>query len=118
MGVLDSIVKKVLFEGPETVSTTLYSASADISGIEESLAIMVTWLNGSGSPDVDISLDVSLDDVNWVNITETLSNSTDVSGLGIFDVATTGVTYIRVRIEVNSGQIDVGNIILSGKRQH
>ncbi len=117
-GVLDSIVVTTMLEGPETVSTTLVTTSVDISGIEEALSVQVLWANGSGSPDVDYSLDVSMDNVNWINITETVSNQTDTSGSGLFDIATTGVSFVRVRVEVNSGQVDVSKIILKGKRRH
>jgi len=116
--VLDTIIISTILEGPETVSTTLVTDSVDISGIEESVALHVIWTNGSGSPDVDFSLDVSMDDINWVNIAGTVSNQTDVEGLGIFDIATTGVSFIRLRVEVASGQIDISSVILSGKRRH
>ena len=115
--VLDQIIRKIMTEGPLTISSDFTSDYVDISGSEESVSIQLIWSDGV-TPDIDYGLEVSNDGTNWVEIAESFSNDTNLDGVGMFDLATIGVTFIRVKIKVNAGQVDIQEIVLSAKRRH
>lgn len=118
MGKLDIILKDVLLEGPLTVSADYTTDYADVSGLEESGSIQLVWSDGASTPDITYYLEVSNDATNWVRITESAANEVEASGTGIWDIALLGVTFLRVAIVVNSGQVDIQSIIVSAKRRH
>ena len=65
-----------------------------------------------------IKLEASVDGENFSEITDSDQNITDSTGTHIYDIAGSGVIYIRVKIEVNTGSIDIDKLIYSGKRRH
>jgi len=114
---LDAIIKKVMLEGPLTINTTTRSDIVDISGVENSLSIQLDYENGVGL-NADISVEVSVNSRDFVEIPESIQNITDVNGTHIWNFSEQGTNYIRVVITINSGSLDIEEIILSGKRRH
>jgi hypothetical protein len=114
--VLDSILKHEFLAIPETVSSQFITESFDISGVEESFTVSLTYDNGS-TVNMDLYMDISVDGTNYVPI-DSPQNITDATGTHIWDIGGSGATFCRIRIEVNTGSIDVQNITFSGKRRH
>ncbi len=114
--VLDSIIKHEFIDALETVSFQFITESFDISGVDQAFTVSLTYDNGS-TVNMDLYLDISVDGVNYVPI-DSPQNITDTTGTHIWDVGGSGATFCRVRIEVNTGSIDVQKISLTGKRRH
>ena len=117
MGVLDSIVKKKILEGPESISADHTTDSMDISGVENTFSVQVDYLSGVGL-DMDMILEVSVNGQTFVRISESLQNVTDATGTHIWDVTEMGVNYLRVAFVINSGSCDLDIVEFSGKRRH
>lgn len=115
--VLDSIVKYPIFNGPETIDAEFISDTFDISGIEDDFSIQVTYENGV-SFDADLVYQLSTDGINFSDVSDSLQNVSDTQGSHIWDVESTGVVFLRVKITVNVGSADLTSIIFSGKRRH
>lgn len=115
--VLDQIFKKIILEGPETVSSDFYSPHVSIDGTEENFSVSFTYENGN-SVDMVFWLQASNDGVNFSNITGSDQAVTDNSGSHIWDVSGSGVQFIRIFIEVLDGTIDVSDMLLNGNRRH
>lgn len=115
--ILDSILQKNILEGPETVNADFTSESLDISGAESDFAVTLDYINGS-SVDMNLYLQISTDNVVFADITGSEQAITDITGTHIWDVSGTGGQWIRVRVVVNTGSIDIDNIRFDGKRRH
>ena len=114
--VLDGILKKTIEEN-FTVNTEYVSERVDIDNREEEFSIQLNYSNGV-NVDMVIKLEASVDGENFSEITDSDQNITDSTGTHIYDIAGSGVIYIRVKIEVNTGSIDIDKLIYSGKRRH
>lgn len=114
--VLDGILKKTI-EEDFTVNTEYLSERIDIDNREEEFSIQLNYSNGV-NVDMIIKLEASVDGENFSEITDSDQNITDSTGTHIYDIAGSGVIYIRVKIEVNTGSIDIDKLIYSGKRRH
>jgi len=114
--VLDGILKKTI-EEDFTVNTEYVSERVDIDNREEEFSIQLNYSNGV-NVDMVIKLEASVDGENFSEITDSDQNITDSTGTHIYDIAGSGVIYIRVKIEVNTGSIDIDKLIYSGKRRH
>lgn len=114
--VLDGLLKKTIEEN-FTVNTEYLSDKVDIDNREDEFSIQINYSNGV-NVDMVIKLEASVDGINFSEITDSDQNITDSSGTHIYDIAGSGVIYIRVKIEVNTGSIDIDKLIYSGKRRH
>jgi hypothetical protein len=114
--VLDGILKKIIDTNVD-VNTTYSSPAIDIDDREDDFSVQVEYSDGTGV-DMSLFLEVSLNGVNYSRIIESEQIIVDDSGSHIWDVSGSGVTYMRVGIEVRSGSINVNKILYSGKRRH
>lgn len=117
MSVLDAFLKKDILIGPETINTNYESPSIDIDNREDEFGVLFSYENGA-STNMTLWLQVSPDNQNWFDVVDSDQVITDVSGNHFWDVAGTGASFLRVRIEVTSGSIDISKISYSGKRRH
>ena len=115
--VLDTILIEELVDTPTTVNTTFVSKSVDISFRENESSIQTVYNNGT-NVDMRIVLEVSNDNVNFSEISDSEQVITDDTGSDIIDIFGTGTNYLRIKIEVTTGSIDVQSIIWKGKRRH
>jgi hypothetical protein len=115
MGVLDIILLKDLVTDPVTVNTEYISETIDVSFREDEFAIQVNWENGLGV-DMEIFLEASNDNVNYAPMSSQAIE--DESGMHMFDVGFCGAVFIRIRIEVSAGSIDLTGISYRAKRRH
>lgn len=115
--VLDAILQEDIVSGPETINSTQYLPIFDVSKAESDFSIQFTYDNGS-SVNMNLSLEISTDKVNFVTLTGSIQNITDSSGSHIWDVQGTGTIWARVYIEVTAGSIDLQRLQFSGKRRH
>lgn len=67
---------------------------------------MVLWLEGS------------INGIDWSEITDSDQQILDNSGSHIWDVESSGLIWLRVKVVVNSGSIDLDKLHFSGKRRH
>lgn len=115
--VLDSIQKEIILQGPQTVNTAFVTDSIRIDGIEDDFSVSFIY-DGGVSVDMTISLEVSVDGINFAQITDSDQQISDATGVHIWDVASSGTTDLRVAIQVDTGSIDIQEIRFSGKRRH
>ena len=114
--VLDAILKKIIDSDVDVVDT-YESPSIDIDNREDDFSIEVTYENGN-NVDMKLFLEVSLDGNNFATIAESQQGISDPSGTHIWDVSGSGVSFLRVKIEVTSGSILVNKIFYNAKRRH
>jgi hypothetical protein len=115
--VLDAIRLKEILDGTETVNVDWFSPSFSLDNREAEFSIQITYENGS-SPNMSFILQISSDNINFADITESVQAISDASGSHIWDIAGSGALYARVRVAVASGSIDVTRIFYAGKQRH
>ena len=112
MSQLDVIRRKNLIEAPETVTTDWVSPSASLDDRADEFSLSLKYENGS-SVVMRVWMQLSNDNVNFGDIVDNSNNQptyvdiTDPEGVVIFDINGSGAQYIRFRIEVTGGSIDV-----------
>ena len=97
----------------EIISVTSYSDPINIGDFEGGFASQITWINGS-SVNMKLSLEVSLDKQNWVQLPNSEIVINAITDTHIYDVTDTCVEFLRVKIEVISG-IATFTIKMNGK---
>jgi hypothetical protein len=112
---IESLFKKAILEGPETVNPPFTSNSIDIDGIVEGFAISFRYENGV-AVNMVLGLEVSIDGENFVPMNADQA-ITDTEGTHIWDVEKTNTSFVRVTIN-GTGSIDIQNIIIVAKRGH
>jgi hypothetical protein len=115
--ILDSIRLKEILEGTETVNVDWFSPSFSLDDRENEFSIQIIYANGS-APSMSLVLQVSSDNINFADITESVQAISDTSGSHIWDVAGSGALYARVKIAVSAGSIDVTRLFYAGKQRH
>jgi len=78
---------------------------------------MVTYANGV-SPNVTLILQLSSDNINFADLTESFQAVTDSSGSHMWDINGSGALYARVKIAVTSDSLDITRIFYAGKQRH
>lgn len=73
--------------------------------------------DGGASVNMNLYLQGSVDGVTFADISAPQSIVTD-DGTHIWDVSGTGMSFLRVRIEVLGGSMNIQKIIYSAKRRH
>ena len=114
--VLDNIIKKDV-ELLTTVSSDYTSERVDIDGTEQGYVLQLDYTDGVGPVDVEMYIEASSDGVMYAELPASRQQITDTSGTGIWDVAFSNSSYVRVVIEHTSGSLDV-KIRFTGKRRH
>jgi len=117
MSVLDMILVDELIESPTTVNVNYVTIASDLTFKEDAFAIQVNYSNGS-SVDMVLALEVSLDGENYSEIPASLQNITDPSGSHIWDLNDSGSHYMRVKVTVNTGSIDLDRVVIQMRRRH
>jgi hypothetical protein len=115
--VLDSILKKDILIGPESVNANFESPSIDIDNREAEFGVLFSYENGA-AVNMTLWLQVSPDNITWFDIGDSDQVITDPSGNHFWDVGGTGGSFLRVRIAVTAGSLDISSITYSGKRRH
>jgi hypothetical protein len=115
--ILDSIRLKEILEGSQTVNVDWTSPSFSLDDREAEFSIMVTYENGV-SPNMRLILQFSSDNVNFSDLAESYQRITDSSGSHIWDINGAGSLYVRVKVLVTSGSIDISRIFYAGKQRH
>jgi len=117
MSVLDTILKKDILVGPEAVNADFESPSLDIDNREAEFGVLFSYENGA-SVNMTLWLQVSTDNQNWFDVADSDQVITDSTGNHFWDIAGTGASYLRVKVVVTSGSIDISRITYNGKRRH
>jgi hypothetical protein len=115
--VLDSILVEEMIDSPITINQTFVTDAIDISNREQECSIQTLYTNGN-NVNMKILLEVSNDGVQYSTVIESEQTITDPDGSDIIDIFGTGTRYLRVKIEVISGSIDVQRILWTAKRRH
>lgn len=117
MGVLDTLLKKDIVIGPETINSDYESPSVDIDNREAEFGVLFSYENGS-AVNMTLWLQVSPDNLIWFDVVDSDQVITDATGNHFWDVAGTGASFLRVRVDVTAGSIDITKIFYEGKRRH
>lgn len=115
--ILDAIRLKEILQGTETVNVDWTSPSFSLDNREDEFSIQVIYENGS-APNMSLILQISSDNVNFADITESTQAISDTAGSHIWDIAGSGALYARVKVAVAAGSIDVTRIYYAGKQRH
>ena len=115
--VLDAILKKDILIGPETINATFNSESIDIDNREDEFGVLFSYENGS-AVNMTLWLQVSPDNQTWFDVLDSDQAIVDAAGNHFWDVAGSGASFLRVRVVVTGGSIDISKISYSGKRRH
>ena len=115
--ILDAIRLKEILEGVQTVNVEWVSSSFSLDNREDEFSIQVNFENGV-TPSMSFILQISSDNINFADITESTQSISDASGSHIWDIAGSGALYARVKIAVSAGSIDVTRIFYAGKQRH
>lgn len=115
--ILDAILKKDILIGPETINSNYTSPSIDIDNRESEFGVLFSYVDGT-AVDMVLHLQVSSDRINWFDVTGSDVAVSDASGNQFWDVGGTGASFLRVRVEVIGGSMDISKISYSGKRRH
>jgi hypothetical protein len=113
---LDGILKKII-DSNFTINSEYLSERFDIDNREQEFSIQFTYDSGI-SVDMVLKLEGSIDGENFSEITDSDQTITDPSGTHIWDIAGSGLIFLRVKVEVTTGSIDVSEILYSAKRRH
>ena len=116
MGVLDAILKKVIIEGPVTVSDGYTSQIITVDNREAEFGIQVDYVNGI-SPNLTIYVQTSVDGITFADVSDSDQLLTNAADTVIYDIAGMGPSYLRLRFE-GTGSIDVTAARYSGRRRH
>ena len=122
MSQLDIIRRKTLIEAPETVTTDWVSQSASLDDRADEFSLSVKYENGS-SVQMRLWMQLSNDNINFGDIVDnngqpSYIDITDPDGVAIFDITGSGAQYVRIRIEVTSGSIDVVDVKYLARQFH
>jgi hypothetical protein len=115
--VLDAILKRDLLIGPVTINADFESPSIDIDNREAEFGVLFSYDSGS-SVDMKLSLQFSPNRIDWFDVEGSDVTITDDSGNHFWDIGGTGASFLRVKVVVNGGSVDVSKISYSGKRRH
>jgi hypothetical protein len=115
--ILDAIRLKEILQGAQTVNVEWYSPSFSLDDRENEFSIQINYDSGV-APNMSFTLQISSDNINFANITESVQNISDTSGSHIWDIAGSGALYARIKIAVSAGSIDVTRIFYAGKQRH
>ena len=114
--VLDGILKKIV-DQDRTINSEYLSERFDIDNREDEFSIQFIYDSGV-NVDMTLKLEGSVDGENFSEITDSEQTISDPTGSHIWDIAGTGLIYLRVKVEVTTGSIDVDRILYSAKRRH
>ena len=112
---LDILQIKNLITAPVAVTTDYNSEVIDISNREDEFSVQVAYENGLAL-DCVIAVEVSNDRVNFAPMDDVSKTDSGNSG-HFFDFGGTGAAYLRVSITMNSGSLDLTQILYKAKRR-
>jgi hypothetical protein len=115
--VLDSIRKLEVLQAPETINDNWESPSFSLDDREGEFAVTFQYENGS-SVNMQIMLQLSLDNTNFVDMSGTEQEITDEDGTHLWDIAGSGAVFARVKVLVTDGSIDISKITYVAKQRH
>lgn len=115
--ILDSIRLKEILEVPETVNAEWFSPSFSLDNREGEFSVQVNYENGT-NVSMRLWLQISSDNINFADLTDTNQDIFDNSGMHIWDIAGSGALFARVKIEVTTGSIDVTRVFFAGRQRH
>jgi len=115
--VLDSILVYDLIDAPTTVNADFSTEGIPIHNGQDQFSVQIDYINGNGSVNMDIVLEVSNDNTTFVPMSS--QNIITDTGSHIFDaIGGSGTRYLRISFTVVTGSIDVQKIFYNGKRLH
>jgi hypothetical protein len=115
--ILDNIRLKELIDSPETVNVDWESPSVSLDDREGEFSLTLYYENGS-AVDMILRLQISADNENFADLAGTDQAITDSSGMHIWDIAGSGALWVRAKVIVNAGSIDVTRILYAAKQRH
>jgi len=118
--VLDSIIKLIVLDGPQSINSTFTSDVVDLDNREGEFSVTVSY-DGGISLNMTTSIELSNTPENsgsWVQLEDSDLIQTDASGTIVYDIQGTGLSYMRIKIVVASGSCNLQSILYVAKRRH
>ena len=115
--ILDAIRRKEILESTESVILDWTSPAIDLDNREGEFSITFYYDSGA-SVDMTLKLQISSDNENFADLADTDQVITDNAGTHIWDISGSGALWVRVKVEVTDGSIDVTRILYTGKQRH
>lgn len=116
-GAYDQIRKKDLISASETVNADWVSPSVSLDDRVGAFSISVDYANGS-SANMKVFVQLSNDNTNFGEITESETAILDDSGTILFDLEGSGAAFARIKIEVTAGSVDITKIHYNATQFH
>lgn len=101
--------KEILFQN-ETINSDYTSASVKVGTSIQNYVVSFTWDNGVGPVEMELRLEGSVDDVSYGVFTNYTVDLVETDGVIVFDVANSGMEWVRISIVHTSGTIDASCI--------
>lgn len=117
MSRFDQLSKYKLISSPETVNSDWASPSHTLDLITGPFSLFFKYANGV-SVNMKVFIQVSTNNADWANITESEVTITDNSGSVAYDIDGSGMQFVRIALQVTSGSIDVTAVDFSGGNLH
>lgn len=114
---LDSIRLKELLDSPETVNVDWEAPSVSLDDREGEFSLTLYYENGS-AVDMTLRLQISSDNINFADLAGTDQIIADNSGMHIWDISGSGALWVRARVIVAAGSIDVTRVFYAAKQRH
>jgi hypothetical protein len=115
--VLDTILIRDMIGGTTAVNSEFTTESIDTSFKEGPFSIQLVYTGGV-NVNMNLVLQLSNDNVNFADIDDSIQTITDSDGSHIWDVLVTGTNYVRVKVEVTTGSINLDECRYKAKRRH
>lgn len=106
MSVIDQIRKRMLIEAPETVNADWNTLSQTLDDRTGPFVLFIKYENGS-AVDMTVKVQISINEIDWTDIAETLVPITDNDGTVTYDIDGSGAQFVRIAVVVVGGSIDV-----------
>jgi len=114
--ILDAIIKRQLLKD-ELINDDFVTESIDVSGVDQAYMLQLDYFEGDGNIEGTVSLEASIDNVNFVPYELSEIEFNDDDGTFIWDVSNSGAVYIRLNFNITAGQFRA-SASFSGKRRH
>jgi len=115
--VLDSILKKQVISGPEAVSADFVTEAIDIDNREMEYSLQALYENGI-AVDMIWSLEASNNKTTWSEVSDSQQAFSDATGSILYDMAGSGFSFVRLKITVTAGSLDLTEVLYIAKRRH
>lgn len=116
---VDQINVKNIVPSPVTVNTDWATDKASLDDLFGAFMIYIKYDNGVGATiTATLQMSPTGEDSDWANVADTDVVITDSSGTVSYDVSGSGMQWVRIKLTVAAGSIDVTSGDFRGTQAH